>query len=84
MVPARTTRRHSITWRSIKAVDEDADSVDGVTADSARLHLRALEVLNEQGKDERFGLVAAPLESCHRRLRLAVLRFPSGGGRGLR
>jgi hypothetical protein len=36
--------------RTFKAVDNDADSVDGFTADSAKLHLRALEILNEQGK----------------------------------
>jgi hypothetical protein len=26
--------------RTLKAVDDDADSVDGVSADSAKLHLR--------------------------------------------
>lgn len=40
--------------RSFKAVDEDADSVDGVTADSAKLHLRALEILGEQGKADDY------------------------------
>jgi len=36
--------------RAFKAVDDDADSVDGDTPDSAKVHLRALEVLKEQGK----------------------------------
>ena len=40
--------------RTFKAVDDDADSVDGVTADSAKLHLRALEVLKEQGKEDDY------------------------------
>jgi len=40
--------------RAFKAVDEDADSVDGVTADSAKLHLRALEILNEQDKRDDY------------------------------
>jgi hypothetical protein len=40
--------------RTFKAVDEDADSVDGVTADSAKLHLRALEILGEQGKADNY------------------------------
>src|SRR5436190_20675946 len=40
--------------RTFKAVDEDADSVDGVTADSAKLHLRALEILNELGKADDY------------------------------
>jgi hypothetical protein len=40
--------------RSIKAVDDDADSVDGVTADSAKLYFRALEILNEQGKEDDY------------------------------
>jgi hypothetical protein len=33
--------------RTFKAVDANADSVDGVTAESAKLHLRALEILGE-------------------------------------
>jgi hypothetical protein len=40
--------------RTFKAVDEDADSVDGVTAESAKLHLRALEILKEQGKGDDY------------------------------
>jgi hypothetical protein len=40
--------------RAFKAVDNDADSVDGVTADSAKLHLRALEILKEQGKGDDY------------------------------
>jgi hypothetical protein len=40
--------------RTFKAIDDDADSVDGVTADSAKLHLRALEVLKEQGKGDDY------------------------------
>jgi hypothetical protein len=40
--------------KTFKAVDENADSVDGVTADSAKLHLRALEVLKEQGKGDDY------------------------------
>jgi hypothetical protein len=40
--------------RAFKAVDNDADSVDGVTADSAKLHLRALEILKEQGKADKY------------------------------
>jgi hypothetical protein len=40
--------------RGFKAVDEDADSVDGVTAQSAKLHLRALEILKEQGKGDDY------------------------------
>jgi hypothetical protein len=38
----------------MKAIDEDADSVDGVTADSAKLHLRALEILKEEGKADDY------------------------------
>jgi hypothetical protein len=40
--------------RTLNAVDDDADSVDGVTADSAKLHLRALEILKEQGKEDDY------------------------------
>jgi hypothetical protein len=40
--------------RTFKAVDDDADSVDGVTADSAKLHLRALEILGQQGKADEY------------------------------
>jgi hypothetical protein len=40
--------------RTFKAIDDDADSVDGVTADSAKLHLRALEILGEQGKGDDY------------------------------
>jgi hypothetical protein len=40
--------------RTFKAVAEDADSVDGVTADSAKLHLRALEILKGLGKDNDY------------------------------
>jgi hypothetical protein len=40
--------------RAFKAVDDDADSVDGVTADSAKLHLRALEILKDQGKADDY------------------------------
>jgi hypothetical protein len=40
--------------RAFKAVDEDADSVDGVTADSAKLHLRAVEILEAQGKGDDY------------------------------
>jgi hypothetical protein len=40
--------------RTFKAVDDDADSVDGVTADSAKLHLRALEILKELGKGDDY------------------------------
>jgi hypothetical protein len=40
--------------RTFKAVDDDADSVDGVTADSAKLHLRAVEILKDQGKGEDY------------------------------
>jgi hypothetical protein len=40
--------------RTFKAVDDDADSVDGVTADSAMLHLRALEILKDQGKSDDY------------------------------
>jgi len=40
--------------RNFKAIDDDADSVDGVTADSAKLHLRALEILKEQGKGDDY------------------------------
>jgi hypothetical protein len=36
--------------RIFKAIDDDADSVDGDTADSAKLHRRALEILKEQGR----------------------------------
>jgi len=32
----------------------DADSVDGVTADSAKLPLRALEILKEQGQGDDY------------------------------
>jgi len=32
----------------------DVDSIDGVTADSAKLHLRALEILKEQGKADDY------------------------------
>ena len=40
--------------RTFKAVADDADSVDGDTADSAKLHLRALEILGEQGKADDY------------------------------
>jgi hypothetical protein len=40
--------------RAFKVVDDDADSVDGDTADSAKLHLRALEILGEQGKADNY------------------------------
>jgi hypothetical protein len=40
--------------RTFKAIADDADSVDGVTADSAKLHLRALEILKEQGKADDY------------------------------
>ena len=40
--------------RTFKAVGDDADSVDGVTADSAKLHRRALEILKEQGKGDDY------------------------------
>jgi hypothetical protein len=40
--------------RTFKAVDDDADSVDGVTAESAKLHLRALEILTKQGKEDDY------------------------------
>jgi hypothetical protein len=40
--------------RTFKAVDDDADSVDGITAESAKLHLRALEILREQGKEDDY------------------------------
>jgi hypothetical protein len=40
--------------RTFKAVDDNAASVDGDTADSAKLHLRALEILKEQGKGEDY------------------------------
>jgi hypothetical protein len=40
--------------RTFKAVDDDADSVDGDTADSAKLRLRALEILKEQGKGDDY------------------------------
>jgi len=40
--------------RAFKAVDDEADSVDGVTADSAKLHLRALEILKDQGKADDY------------------------------
>jgi hypothetical protein len=40
--------------RAFKAVDDDADSVDGVTADSAKHHLRALEILTGQGKADDY------------------------------
>ena len=38
----------------VGAIDQDADSVDGVSADSAKLHLRALEILREQGKADNY------------------------------
>jgi hypothetical protein len=40
--------------RAFKAVGQDADSVDGDSADSAKLHLRALEILKEQGKGDDY------------------------------
>jgi hypothetical protein len=40
--------------RTFKAIDDDADSVDGVTANSAKLHLRALEILEVQGKGDDY------------------------------
>ena len=40
--------------RNFRAVDEDADSVDRDTGDSAKLHLRALQVLKEQGKEDDY------------------------------
>lgn len=42
--------------RTFKAVDNDADSVDGVTADSAKLHLRALEILKEKGRADDYAV----------------------------
>jgi hypothetical protein len=40
--------------RALKAVEDDADSVDGVTADSVKLHLRALELLKEPSKADDY------------------------------
>ena len=40
--------------KAIKAVPVDAESVDGVTAESAKLHLRALEILKEQGNGDDY------------------------------
>jgi hypothetical protein len=40
--------------RSIKAVDDDADSVDGVTADSAKVHLQAMQILKDKGKEDDY------------------------------
>jgi hypothetical protein len=40
--------------RAFKVVDDGADSVDGVTAESAKLHLRTLEILKEQGKGDDY------------------------------
>jgi hypothetical protein len=51
-VPER--RGRLAVLRAFKAVDDDADSVDGVTADSAKLHLRALEILKNEGKEDNY------------------------------
>jgi hypothetical protein len=32
----------------------DVDSIDGVTADSAKLHLRALEILKKEGTSDDY------------------------------
>jgi hypothetical protein len=40
--------------RTFKAVADDADSVDRDTADSAKLHLRALEILKNEGKEDNY------------------------------
>jgi hypothetical protein len=40
--------------RSIKVVDDDADSVDGVTAESAKVHLQAMQILKNEGKEDNY------------------------------
>jgi hypothetical protein len=51
---ALTIPRRSTALRTFKTVDDDADSVDGNTAESAKLHLRALEILEEQGQEDDY------------------------------
>jgi hypothetical protein len=36
--------------RTLKAIDDEAEAVDGETAASVKLHLRAVEILEAQGK----------------------------------
>ena len=40
--------------RSIKADPDDAETVDSETAASTKLHLRALEILKDQGKGDDY------------------------------